>query len=42
MQYRVWGKVADDAALTVVEEMVLQPATAPKPQDMRMLDTRIS
>jgi hypothetical protein len=42
LHHRVWGKVADEASLAVVERMVLQPATAPKPGDMHMLDTRIS
>ncbi|KAL6746734.1 hypothetical protein V8C86DRAFT_2933089 [Haematococcus lacustris] len=39
--HTVWGKVADEASLQVVEKMVHEPATADKPGAMHMLDAPI-
>lgn len=39
--HTVWGNVADEESLAVVEKIVQLKATAPKPGDMHMLDQRV-
>jgi hypothetical protein len=41
VSHTVWGQIADEASMAVVERIVSQPATAPRPGDMHMLNTRV-
>ena len=38
--HTVWGVVADDESMAVVETIVKLPAVAPKPGDMHMMSER--
>eukprot|EP00197_Chlamydomonas_leiostraca_P005064 CAMPEP_0202874538 /NCGR_PEP_ID=MMETSP1391-20130828/25593_1 /ASSEMBLY_ACC=CAM_ASM_000867 /TAXON_ID=1034604 /ORGANISM="Chlamydomonas leiostraca, Strain SAG 11-49" /LENGTH=340 /DNA_ID=CAMNT_0049555991 /DNA_START=48 /DNA_END=1070 /DNA_ORIENTATION=- len=39
--HTVWGQIADEDSMKLVQKMVMLPATAPKPGDMHMLDKNI-